>query len=145
MQAEANKLEYLGRDIALDETDDVAIGIMDDFRITKWYDNLKQSMINRLRTAKGEIALNPDYGSRLGEIIGTNPNDETLLLAKAYTKEALLQEPRIQEILIVSARYPDVIKNVIEVSVRVMPIKVTEPLNMVFRLFIEGTIVGGPN
>ena len=145
-QAEADPREYLGRDIALTSSGDVRIGVKDDFALIMWEDNLKQAIINRLRTGKGELILHPDYGSHLPELLGTVPTEETLLLAKAYVKEALLQEPRISEIRSIYVYFPDnTLRQQVDVEITVVPLYATEPLSMIFRLFFTGTLQGGPN
>lgn len=144
-QAELDPREHLGRDIALTETSDMKINTSDDFALIKWQNNLKQAMLNVLRTARGELVLHPDYGSRLHEVLGTNPNDETLIIVKSHVREALLQEPRIDTIDEIKVSFRDELKKEIDVEVTVTPIYDLNQLNMVFRLFIQGTIVGGPN
>jgi len=142
-EAEENPEEYLGRDIMLSETDDVRISSRDDFAKIISYDNLKQAIIDRLKTAQGELTLHANYGSRLHELIGQNGNDYILSLAKMYTKEALLQEPRIEEdgILKISPSFRDVLKTIIDIEIEVQPITELEELNLVFSLFItEGTL-----
>jgi len=136
-QAEAleNPEENLGRDIALDDTSDLKIGASDDYQLITTQDNLKQAMINRLRTAKGELQLNPNYGSRLHEVLGTNPTEDTLVLVKAHTREALLQEPRIETINSIAVTFRDnQLKQEIDVEVNVTPIEINEPLNLLYFL-----------
>ena len=141
-EADENPEEHLGRDIALDSTDDLKISASDDYQLITFEDNLRQAMLNRLRTAVGELKLNPNYGSKLHELLGTNPTDETLILARAHVRETLLQEPRIEEIISITAQFRDLsIKNEIDINVTVQPIKDLAELNMVFRLFFEGTLV----
>jgi phage baseplate assembly protein W len=60
-------------------------------------DNLRQALVNRLLTRRGELAAlgHPEYGSRLYELIG-QPNSATRRnLAKLFVLEALAQEPRV--------------------------------------------------
>jgi len=148
-QAEADPQEHLGRDIALSDSDDVrlsSVGDADDFQKVNFSDNLKQALINRLRTGKGELPLHPDYGSRLSEVLGTTPTNETLLLVKSFTRDALLQEPRIESIDGIKISFRDeTTRKEIDIEVDLTPIKDLEPLNLVFRLFIDGFLVGGPN
>jgi len=145
-QADLDPREHLGRDISLDNVDDVKIGRSDDFQLITFDDNLKQAMINRLRTAIGEITLHPDYGSQLHEVLGTNPTDDTLLLVRSHVRAALLQEPRIETIDDINVFFRDNdLRTDVDVEVSVTPIQELETLNLVFRLFFEGTLVGGPN
>lgn len=135
-QAEADPREYLGRDITLTETGDLKISSADDYQRINFYDNLKQAIVLRLKTAKGTLALNPEYGSRLHELIGQVPTPDLLGLAKAHIKDAMLQEPRVESITKLSANYQDSLKNVINIQLIVQPIQQLEPLDMVYSVFI---------
>jgi phage baseplate assembly protein W len=135
-EATANPQEYLGRDIAIDDTGDSRISTSDDYQLIRFYDNLKQAIRLRLSTSYGELALHPDYGCRLNELLGQVPTPDLLLLAQAYVKDALLQEPRVDSIIKLRAKYRDNVKNVIDIELQVQPIKVNEPLNMVYSVFI---------
>jgi len=137
--AESNPEEYLGRDIMLTSLNDISIGTNDDFAIIFYENNLKQAIIDRLRTAQGELTLHPNYGSRLHELLGANSTDDTLVWARMFTREALLQEPRIEKILSVTAEYKEEsMGEVIEISISVQPIQDLDKLNMVFSLFLTG-------
>src|SRR3954471_24170247 len=61
-------------------------------------DSLRQALVNRLRTRRGELAPlgHPTYGSRLFTLLG-RPNTDTMRnLAKLFVLEALAEEPRIE-------------------------------------------------
>jgi phage baseplate assembly protein W len=135
-EAEANPQEFLGRDIALNLEGDLKISSSDDYQQISFYDNLKQAMQLRLSTAKGTLPLHPDYGSRLHELLGEVPTPDLLSLAKAHTFDALLQEPRIEEITSLKVSYRDSLKNVIDIQIQVKPIKDLNTLNMVYSTFI---------
>lgn len=68
-----------------------------DLATVEGIDNLRQAIVNRLLTRRGELAPlgHPEYGSRLYELIG-RPNSATQRnLAKLFVIEALSREPRI--------------------------------------------------
>ena len=129
--------EHLGRDILVDADGDLVISPIKDLAQVRYSDNLKQAIVNRLRTQKGELALHPDYGSRLPELVGSPGNEITLGLIKLRVREALLQEPRIQEIDNVNVFFrPRSNNTIVDVDIEVSPIRDLNKLNMIFSLFI---------
>ena len=135
--AQLHPEENLGRDIYLTPDADLKINSKDDLSQIRYYDNLTQAIINRLRTSFGELELHPDYGCRLNELIGTNPNDLTLSLAEMHTREALLQEPRIDEIISIVPTFREgTTDTVIDIDVVVKPIMQLETLNLIYSVFI---------
>ena len=135
-QAEADPREYLGRDVAIDATGDTRIDSRDDYQRITFYNNLQQAIRLRLETAKGSLALHPDYGCQLHTLLGQVPTPDLLLIAKAFVRDALFQEPRVERILKLEAAYRDKLQNQIDIQLTVQPIKDLEPLNMVYSIFI---------
>jgi len=92
--------------------------------------NLAQALILRLLTLRGDLAPlgHPDFGSRLGELIGER-NDETARnRARLYALQALAEEPRVREVrdlsVVTTAAAPDAI----QISFSVLPLGDDEPL-----------------
>ena len=134
--AEFHKEEYLGRDIFINSDSDLQISTQNDVVKILTTENLKQAVMSRLRTQRGELELHPDYGSRLNELIGTVPNDLTLSISKMHVREALLQEPRIETILNITPTFRDSTKQVIDIDIEVKPIKNLVDLNLVYSIFV---------
>ena len=66
------------------------------FQLSENTRSLEESITIILGTHVGERVYRPDFGSRLHELIFAPLNDDTLLLAQVYTKDAIQQwEPRI--------------------------------------------------
>lgn len=60
------------------------------------YHNLEESIVIILSTRLGERVYRPDFGSRLHELVFAPLNDDTLLLAQIYAREAIQKwEPRV--------------------------------------------------
>ena len=102
-------------------------------------DNLKQALLLRLLTPRGALELlgHPDYGSRLSTLIGELNSETNRNRAKLYVLEALAQEPRISQVLSVTAttnrrNSPSQID--IAVSAEVAESK--QVLNLVFPFFL---------
>ncbi|MGD1852666.1 MAG: GPW/gp25 family protein [Leptolyngbyaceae cyanobacterium] len=72
------------------------ITVQGGFQRSQEYRNLEESIVIILGTRLGERVYRPGFGSRLHELVFAPLNDETLLLAQIYAREALQQwEPRI--------------------------------------------------
>jgi len=132
--------QKMGKDLFINDDNSLSFNYKNDFQLSNYYDNLKQAIINRLRTYQGELSLHPNYGSELNKIIG-KPGD-TLLLSEArqYVREALLQEPRISTIDLIGASFKNnTNKQVIEFNITITPIgDIAQPLNLIYDFFITG-------
>lgn len=76
-------------DIRLDQNHDVAVSAYED--------NIKESIIIILGTAKGERQMRPDFGCGLHELVFAKNNTATAGLAAYHVEQALIRwEPRIE-------------------------------------------------
>jgi phage baseplate assembly protein W len=94
--------------------------------------NLAQALIVRLLTLRGDLAPlgHPDFGSRLGELIGER-NDETARnRARLYTLQALTEEPRVREVLDLNVVTTEAQPDAIQISFSVLPLGDDEPLTL---------------
>lgn len=67
-----------------------------DLNLSKYEDNLVQSVVNRLNTSLDELTLfYEDYGSVFKSFFGWKANDETLGFIRAELETVLRSEPRI--------------------------------------------------
>ena len=85
----------MGKDIRL-EDDDLKFSNNQDFSIVNGYDNLRQAMVNRLKTIKGAYN-NEFYGSELNKCFSLPINSTLKNQIIGYVIEALNQEPRIRK------------------------------------------------
>ena len=130
---------YCGKDLRFNnESEDITFNYKDDFSTISYYDNLNQAIINRLKTAQGELSLHPNYGSKLNSLIGKGSTGLLLTEAKQYVRAALLQEPRINTINSISTKYKDYSnRQTIEISINITPIgNSAEPLNLTWDYFL---------
>jgi phage baseplate assembly protein W len=129
-----------GKDFRINpDTNDVIINYKDDFNIISYYENLKQAIIHRLKTNQGELRYHPNYGSKLHTLVGQVGNALLLTRARQYTREALLQEPRINTIKTIKAYYKTSLKNEMGIEITVTPIgSQSNPLNIVYDFIIGG-------
>jgi phage baseplate assembly protein W len=92
-------MEYLGSDIQINfEENDIMFNNNNDFKVVSNEDNLKQAIINRLVTKKGDLITHKYYGSDLHLLIGRYSDDATLNTAGAYIYQALEDEYRIASV-----------------------------------------------
>ncbi len=104
-------------------------GRSEDLRTIDGRDNLKQAIILRLLTPRGEIAAlgHPEYGSRLHELIGRVNNDTTRNLVKLHILESLQREPRIVSDETVARSVPSPgRRDAVDVTLSVTPVGASE-------------------
>ena len=124
--------EQLGKDIK--QTDgDLVFSNNQDFAITSGLNNLRQAIITRLSTIKGEYYVTA-YGSNLNQAYGEQMNDLLKAEITGYLVETLNQEPRIQSIDTILVSFVD---NTAEVSLTVTPIDTATKLNLIFPIFLS--------
>lgn len=131
--------KYCGIDFRMNmDTDDIFITPKDDFSTISYYENLTQAVINRLRTRQGELSLHPNYGSLLHNLLGQKGNSLVLSEAQQYTREALLQEPRIKTISSIKASFKEGSnKQEIVIEIKIVPIgEQVDALNIVWDFFL---------
>src|SRR6266478_4671890 len=103
-------------------------------------DNLVQALFLRFLTPQGELAVlgHPDYGSRLGDLIGELNNETTRNRAKLFVLEALGAEPRVKEVRSVAVTPNKSERTQIDINISLKTIESDTPLNLVFPFFLEG-------
>jgi len=127
-------VEILGKDICLSDFD-IQFTSNQDFLIVENSLNLRQAIIDRLLTNKGEYN-NTLYGSELYKVIGQPRTELLKSQISGYIVEVLNQEPRVQSIENIIITYPDDNEHTININITVLPIESTISLNLIFPLFI---------
>jgi phage baseplate assembly protein W len=86
--------------------------------------NLAQAILIRLLTPVGELAPlgHPEYGCRLGDLVGRPNSETTRNLARLHVLEALQGEPRIAEVREVTVTPRAGERGMLDVSVKVVPV-----------------------
>jgi phage baseplate assembly protein W len=98
-------------------------------------DNLEQAIYNRMRTFKGELVWNNNYGSDLQKLIGQPMTETNQALARLYFVDSVMRDPRIKEVTNITTKY-DKIRNILYINATVETILDSEPLNLVFPFFL---------
>ena len=110
-----------------------------DLALAEGNDNIAQALLMRLRVRKGELAPLgwPDYGSRLGELIGEPDLPRTQLKAQVFAREAVEADPRVEEVIAVEPVRVEGERAVLRLAMAVLLIDAPTPLNLVFDLDLE--------
>lgn len=127
-------VNVLGKDIEM-KTDDIQFSNNQDFSVVQLNNNLRQAIINRIKTIKGEYSVE-EYGSEVHKVIGKPKNKLLKSALTGYVVEALNQEPRIEEVQNVTVEYDDSDKFQVNLTITVLPIESQVPLNLIFPLFL---------
>jgi len=135
-------MEKLGRDIKIVERDpgyDLDISPTGDFETIGEEYNLAQAIIMRLNTMQGELRDlgHSSYGSRLSELIGEPNNERTRELARIYALESVTRDPRVEEVVGISAEMFKDDTRRININISVKAKGLTTILNMVFPFYLE--------
>lgn len=139
--------ELLGKDLKLSfEAAPEYVGLGADLLVSRKGDletvsgreSLGQALLHRLLTRRGELGDigHPDYGSRLHELIGEPNNERTRELVRLYARECISQEPRVKDIVSLTATVSSD-PHVVVLDVTVLPIKSSVPMNVVFPFYLE--------
>lgn len=89
-----NDVDLIGRDLKMNfdlsdiDTDRTDISTVEGNR------NLAQAILLRLRTPIGSLPLQPEFGSRLSQLMGKGQRKENEYLARMMIGEALMKETR---------------------------------------------------
>ena len=101
--------------------------------------NLAQALIVRLLTPRGSLAGlgHPDYGSRLGELIGRRNDPGARNLARLYVVEAIGQEPRVAALQALTVATDPGRPDVVVIDFSVVPIPAIDPSGDPLALSLE--------
>jgi phage baseplate assembly protein W len=135
-------MERLGKDIKIFERDpgyDLGLSPTGDLETIGEEYNLAQALIMRLNTMQGELSDlgHSSYGSRLSELIGEPNNERTRELARIYALESVTRDPRVEEVVGISAEMFKDDPRQININISVRAKGLTTILNMVFPFYLE--------
>ena len=135
-------MEKLGKDIKIFERDpgyDLGVSPTGDLETIGEEYNLAQAIIMRLNTMQGELRDlgHSSYGSRLSELIGEPNNERTRELARIYALESVTMDPRVEEVVGISAEMFKDDPRQININISVRAKGLTTILNMVFPFYLE--------
>jgi phage baseplate assembly protein W len=110
-----------------------------DLDLARGDENISQALTLRLRVRKGELAPLgwPTYGSRLHEIIGEPNTQRTRVRLMAYAREAIEADPRVVEVVAISATPHE--RNVVRLTMEVRLVDRLALLRNVFDFDLEAS------
>jgi phage baseplate assembly protein W len=113
---------------------DVVADPTGDLTMARGAENIIQALTMRLLVRKGELARLgwPNYGSRLHELIGEPNNQRTRTILMAHARTAIEQDPRVEQVIGVTARAPEGERDVARLDIEIQLINENNPLNLVF-------------
>ena len=128
-----------GTDLALHDAAgglDLQVARGGDLALAEGNDNIVQALTLRLVVRRGELAPLgiPNYGSRLHELLGERNNQRLRVMAMAFARAAVEQDPRVAEVLQVQADSPPGDRDTLRLVLDIALISSNVPLNLVFDL-----------
>ena len=103
-------------------------------------DNIVQALTLRLSVRRGELAPLgwPEYGSRLHEVVGEPNLPRVRAKIMAFARAAVEEDPRVAEVVSVSAGVPPGERDVVRVELELRLVDAQVPLNLVYRVDLAG-------
>ena len=121
---------------------DLTVARTGDLELIHAKDAVIQAIRNRLAARQGELAGlgHPEYGSLLESVIGEPNTPDTHRIIETLVKDCLAHEPRIENILEVTAgaNYND--QDCVEICVYLKLRNEPESLKLVFPFYLEGAL-----
>lgn len=115
-------------------------GVRRDLRVAAGVDTLRQGIVTRLKTRRGELTAlgHPDYGSRHHELIGEPNVERTRNLIKLYVLQALRREHRIEKVLRADVRAQhEPPRETVRIELSVQVVRSPLPLDIVVPFSLE--------
>lgn len=105
-----------------------------DIAIVTETDNAEQAVYNRLMTKLGELdwAEYTNYGNRAWEVLGETNIEVGSQKIQLYTTNALLQDPRVAEIIDVNVTMDEIYTA--NIDIKILLIGEDNPLNMIISM-----------
>jgi phage gp46-like protein len=133
----ANRDLLFGTDLRLLERSgslDLVGDSVGDLTLSHGAETISQALTLRLLIRRGALARLgwPDYGSRLHELTGEPNNQRTQVLAMAYARAAVEEDPRVKEITMLRASADPGDRTTVHLEMEVELITENTPLNLVF-------------
>ena len=103
-----------------------------DFALIDGRDNLGQALVMRILTPLGELARlgHPAYGSRVHAVVGSGNTDTVRNLLRLYILEAVLREPRVDEVIQLTVTPAAGTRQTVDVSLIVSPVGASDSVQV---------------
>jgi len=125
---------HLGKGISFP----VAVSLQGELQLSRSLLSIEEAIHLILGTRLGERLYRPDFGSRLGELVFSPINTDTLLQIKLRVEEALIKwEPRIVLHEIITE--PDLALGMVTVHIRYFPRETHDLRSLVYPFYLSVT------
>lgn len=88
-------------DLAFDADGDLVVAPTGDLATARDGEVLARDILDRLSCLPGELAAHPTWGCRIRSLLGASDTPKNRMLAQRYLREALEDDPRIEDASIV--------------------------------------------
>lgn len=114
-----------------------------DLATVSGWENLEQAIWLRLGVPQGDLAElgHPLFGSRLHRLIGRLVSPEIIVLTKAYVREALRNEPRIEAVTGLEVRADPTRPGTLLIDLQVQPVGKANPIDLILSFALEPGLV----
>jgi phage baseplate assembly protein W len=121
---------------------DLDISRTGDLGTVEGEDTVLQAIRHRLSTRRGELTElgHPEYGSLLETVIGEPNTEDTHRIIETLVRDSLQYEPRIENIIDLTAGPNPSYNNVVNIDVILKLRGAPEPLKVVYPLYLEETL-----
>ena len=111
-----------------------------DLALARGNANIEQALVLRLRVRRGELAPLgwPNYGSRIHELIGQPNIKRTQVMLMAFARQAIEEDPRVEEITNITALTIPGERDTVRLSVEITLIDAPAPLDLVVDVALGG-------
>jgi phage baseplate assembly protein W len=103
-----------------------------DFNLISGGENLKQAIVMRLLTPRGDLSHlgHPDYGARVHELIGSGNTETNRNLLKLFILEALKRESRVERVTRLDIKPSPGTRSTVDVTLTVRPVEFTDVIDI---------------
>jgi phage baseplate assembly protein W len=102
-------IDPYGVDLAIDPSGDLRVTASGSLGMVAGPDNCAQAVFLRLKTSVGELALHPNYGSQMDDLVGSKQNPAGLLAAmNSDLRSIVSDDPRFVTAKIIQVQAPAV-------------------------------------
>ncbi len=121
---------------------DLELSRTGDLAVVQGEETVVQAIRNRLTTRHGELTElgHPEYGSLLETVIGEPNTEDTHRIIEALVRDSLQYEPRIENIIEITAVASMQRHDMVEINVMLKLRGEPEALKVVYPMYLEETL-----
>lgn len=129
------KLEGGGGNWLAGDKSDLVVSDRGDLATVDDLDNVRQALIRRLNTTKGDLWAHPDYGNDVWALVSEPIDDNFKAQALANIKDCIAQEPRVKLLEVTAAETP--VSRMVDFTIRYQILSDTRVDNLIWTIDTE--------